>query len=93
MVEQRTGTPNDESDEASGRFGRAKEFVGEKYSQASDSVKAGYSTVREKVDEMDFNAVGGQVRDYVRANPGKALLISVGVGFLIGLMLRRSDED
>lgn len=93
MVEQKTGTPDEENSEAGGRFGRAKEFVGEKYSQATDSVKTGYSTVREKVDELDFGALTGQARDYVRANPGKALLISVGVGFLIGLMLRRSDED
>ena len=34
-----------------------------------------------------------QVRSYVRSNPGKALLISVGVGFLVGLLLRRDDSD
>ena len=76
-----------------GRFGRAKEFVGEKYSAAADAVKERYSTAREKVGEMDFKAMTDQVRDYVRANPGKALLISVGVGFLIGLILRRSDDE
>ena len=26
-------------------------------------------------------------------NPGKALLISVGVGFVIGLLLRRDDSE
>lgn len=92
MADQKTGnTP--ETDSANARFGRAKEFVGEKYSTATESVKGGYSAVRDKVNEMDFNAMTEQVRDYVRTNPGKALLISVGVGFLIGLMLRRSDEE
>lgn len=79
--------------EAGGRFGRAKEFVGEKYASASDTVKEKYSAAREKVEELDFKAMTEQVRDYVRANPGKALLISVGVGFLIGLLLRRGDGD
>ena len=60
---------------------------------ASGAVKDGYNTVREKVEDVDFGAITDQVRTYVRSNPGKALLISVGVGFLIGLLLRRDDED
>jgi ElaB/YqjD/DUF883 family membrane-anchored ribosome-binding protein len=81
-----------EAEESEGRFGRAKEFVGEKYAQASGAMKNGYNTVREKVEDVDFGAITDQVRSYVRSNPGKALLISVGVGFLVGLLLRR-DED
>jgi ElaB/YqjD/DUF883 family membrane-anchored ribosome-binding protein len=49
--------------------------------------------VREKVEDVDFGAITDQVRSYVRSNPGKALLISVGVGFLIGLLLRRDDSE
>jgi len=80
-------------EEPAGRFGRAKEFVGDKYAQASGAMKSGYNTVREKVEDVDFGAITDQVRSYVRSNPGKALLISVGVGFLVGLLLRRDDED
>jgi len=79
--------------ESDSRFGRAKEFVGEKYSQASDAMKSGYNTVREKVEDVDFGAITDQVRSYVRSNPGKALLISVGVGFLVGLLLRRDEDE
>ena len=81
------------SAEDQGRFGRAKEFVGDKYAKASGAVKNGYNTVREKVEDVDFEAITDQVRSYVRSNPGKALLISVGVGFLVGLLLRRDDDD
>lgn len=88
-----TGATGGAGDEQSGRFGRAKEYVGSQYEKASGAVKDGYNTMREKVDDVDFGAVGDQVRSYVRSNPGKALLISVGVGFLIGLLLRRDDED
>ncbi len=80
-------------DEAAGRFGRAKEAVGEKYASAADAVKNKYSAVKDKVGEVDFEAMTDNVRGYVRSNPGKALLISVGVGFLVGLMLRRDRDD
>jgi len=79
--------------DTSSRFGRAKEFVNEKYDAASDAMRDQYNRVREKVDDVDFGAVSDQVRSYVRSNPGKALLISVGVGFLIGLLLRRGDDE
>jgi ElaB/YqjD/DUF883 family membrane-anchored ribosome-binding protein len=83
------GSSAGSSDEGTdGRFGRAREA----YSQASDKVRDGYNAVREKVDDVDFGAVTDQVRTFVRSNPGKALLISVGIGFVVGLILR-SDED
>ena len=76
-----------------GRFGRAKEFVNEKYTAASEAARNQYNRVKEKVEDIDFGAVTDQVRSYVRSNPGKALLISVGVGFLIGLLLRSNDRE
>jgi ElaB/YqjD/DUF883 family membrane-anchored ribosome-binding protein len=81
-----------DSDSASARFGRAREYVGDKYESASGAVRDGYNNMREKVEDVDFGAITDQVRTYVKSNPGKALLISVGVGFLVGLLLRR-DED
>jgi ElaB/YqjD/DUF883 family membrane-anchored ribosome-binding protein len=77
---------------ASDRFGRAKDYANEKYQAASEKVRDGYNTMRERVEDVDFGAITDQVRTYVRSNPGKALLISVGVGFLIGLLLRRDEE-
>jgi ElaB/YqjD/DUF883 family membrane-anchored ribosome-binding protein len=97
MDEKTTPTgsaPGSESDsDVSGRFGRAKEYVGEKYEAASGAVRDRYNSMREKVEDVDFGAITDQVRAYVRSNPGKALLISVGVGFLIGLLLRRDDDE
>ena len=80
-------------DDAESRFGKAKDFVNEKYSAASDALRGEYNRVKEKVEDVDFGAITDQVRSYVRSNPGKALLISVGVGFLVGLLLRRNDSD
>ncbi len=79
--------------EASGRFGKARDYAQQKYDSATGAVRDGYNTVREKVEDVDFGAITDQVRTYVRSNPGKALLISVGVGFLIGLLLRHDDDE
>ena len=83
MDENRSNADNEdaETEEGTGRFGRAREFMGGKY-----------NAMRERVEDTDFGAIADQVRGYVRSNPGTALLISVGVGFLVGLLLR-SDED
>jgi ElaB/YqjD/DUF883 family membrane-anchored ribosome-binding protein len=80
------------SDEAN-RFNRARDYVSDQYQSASGKVRDGYNAMRERVEDVDIGAVTDQVRTYVRSNPGKALLISVGVGFLIGLLLRRDDEE
>src|SRR5438132_1161821 len=87
-----TAAPGDGGDQGT-RFGKAKEFVGDKYTQASDAMRDQYNRVKEKVEDVDFGAITDQVRSYVRSNPGKALLVSVGVGFIIGLLLRGSDEE
>ncbi|MEA2464592.1 MAG: C-terminal glycine zipper region [Acidobacteriota bacterium] len=88
-----SGTDKDDSGDASGRFGRAKDYADEKYRAASGAVRDGYNSVRERVDDVDFGAITDQVRTYVRSNPGKALLISVGVGFVVGLLLRRNEDE
>ena len=72
---------------------RAKAFVGEKVSTAGEAAKKTYGTVKDKVAEADMGAVLEQVKAYVRENPGKALVMSVGAGFLLGLLLRRGDDE
>jgi ElaB/YqjD/DUF883 family membrane-anchored ribosome-binding protein len=93
MEETSNPTGGTGGDDESSRFGRARQYASEKYESASGAVRNGYNTVREKVEDVDFGAVTDQVRTYVRSNPGKALLISVGVGFLIGLLLRRDEDE
>jgi ElaB/YqjD/DUF883 family membrane-anchored ribosome-binding protein len=73
---------DEEAGEDEGRFGRAREYMGGKY-----------NAMRERMEDVDLGAITDQMRGYVRSNPGKALLISVGVGFLIGLLLRSDDDE
>ena len=94
MEETTSGAPGTggAGDDAGSRFNKAKDFVNEKYSAASDFTRNQYNRAKEKMEDVDFGAITDQVRSYVRSNPGKALLISVGVGFLVGLLLRRDDD-
>ena len=48
--------------DADSRFGKAKDFVNEKYSAASDAVRNQYNRVREKVEDVDFGPITDQVR-------------------------------
>ena len=91
-MDETTRMPGDGPDEGS-RFSKARDFVSDKYSSASDAMKNQYNRVREKVDDVDFGEITDQVRTYVRSNPGKAMLISIGVGFVVGLLLRRDDSE
>ena len=55
----------------------------EKYEDAREGAREGY----EKVTK-DLEHLGEDVSEYVRQNPGKAVAIAVGAGFLVGILLR-----
>jgi ElaB/YqjD/DUF883 family membrane-anchored ribosome-binding protein len=63
--------------------GKASVVAKEKYDVAKDKVKYGYDKARKDLDTLVED-----VNDYTRDNPGKAVLISAGVGFLLGFLMR-----
>jgi len=63
----------------------------EQYDVLSEKAKDVYDKAKSKVAEVDFKQKGDEVVDYVRTNPGKAILIAVAVGFLIGYATRPRD--
>jgi ElaB/YqjD/DUF883 family membrane-anchored ribosome-binding protein len=71
------------------RMGRLRERAGE----VADAVKARAQTLREKIQNTEWEDVQQNVKNYVRDNPGKSLAIAAGVGFAIGFLLRRKDDD
>lgn len=90
--------------EEKSRLHRAREKAGETMSAATGAMKDSYasaseaarkkvSAAKEKWEESEIDQWIDRTRQYVRDNPGKALLISVGAGFLIGLLLRRDEDD
>lgn len=79
-------------------YGRSREVVEEGYQKAkvqfdrlSAEVKKGYAKVKAKVQEVDVKEVRDDVVDYIRRNPGKSILIALGVGFAVGYLVRRRE--
>ncbi len=79
-------------------YGRSREVAEEAYEKAKENfeklsveVKKGYAKVKAKVQEIDVKEVRDDVVDYVRRNPGKSILIALGVGFAVGYLVRRRE--
>lgn len=62
--------------------------VGEAAVQARDYVTDKVGAVGEKIKDIDFNEVTQNCKEYARKNPGQAILISAGVGLLLGILVR-----
>lgn len=80
----------DAAREATGdRIGKIKEKAGE----VADAAKARASALRDKIRDTDWDDVTSNVTGYVRENPGKSVAIALGVGFALGLLLRKKGHD
>jgi len=65
--------------------------VTEVATQAKDYVSDKVSVVGEKIKDLqnaDLGQLAENAKDYARKNPGQAILISAGVGLLLGLLVR-----
>ena len=70
------------------KYSVAAERARHGYDVASERAREGYQKARKDLDDLTTN-----VNEYVRDNPGKAVLIAAGVGFLIGLVFRGRSRD
>jgi ElaB/YqjD/DUF883 family membrane-anchored ribosome-binding protein len=80
------------------KIDQTKEVLGESYSRARDQFDDVGEDVRKNLKktarhlEKEYGPVWEDVRRYVRENPGTALAISLGAGFLFGFLTRGSDD-
>ncbi len=79
------------------KIDQTKEVLGESYKTArdqfddvSDDLRKNFKTTAKKL-EKDYGYIWTDVRKYVRENPGTAVAISVGVGLLVGFLVRGDD--
>ncbi len=66
--------------------------VRERVSEVAGNVKARAAALRDKLADTEWEDVKSNVAGYVRDNPGKSLAIALGVGFALGLLMRRRDD-
>ena len=80
------------------KIDKTKEVLGDSYSRAREQFDDIGEDVRKNVKttarrlEKDYGYVWEDLRRYVRDNPGTSLAISLGVGFLLGFLIRGSDD-
>jgi ElaB/YqjD/DUF883 family membrane-anchored ribosome-binding protein len=79
------------------KIDQTKEVLGESYTRARDEFDDVSEDVRKNLKkagkklEKDYGYVWDDTRKYVRDNPGTALAIALGAGFLLGYLLRGDD--
>src|SRR5262245_9252517 len=71
------------AERASQEIRRGAERARDTYEEVSENAQRSYHRVRSEAGNLSR-----EVSLYVRDNPGKALLIAAGVGFLLGLIVR-----
>jgi ElaB/YqjD/DUF883 family membrane-anchored ribosome-binding protein len=80
------------------KIDQTKEVLGDSYSKArdqfddvSEDVRKGVKSAARRI-EKDYGDVWTEALRYVRENPGTAVAISLGVGFLFGFLIRGGDD-
>lgn len=68
--------------------GKAKEYAGRYARQAKEYAQQGYTAAAEKSRELRDTT-----QHYIEENPWYAIGIALGVGVLVGLVLRGSSRD
>jgi ElaB/YqjD/DUF883 family membrane-anchored ribosome-binding protein len=79
------------------KIDQTREVLGDSYSRAreefddvSDGVRKNVKKTAKRL-EKDYGYIWDDLRAYVREAPGTALAVSLGVGFLLGYILRGDD--
>jgi len=73
-------TAHDYSQKITDAASYAKDFVSDKVSVVGDKIK--------DLQNADLGELAENAKQYARQKPGQALLISAGVGLLLGLIIR-----
>jgi ElaB/YqjD/DUF883 family membrane-anchored ribosome-binding protein len=71
---------------------QTKEVLGDSFGDVGDEVRKTVKTTAKRI-EKDYGYLWDDVRKYVRDNPGTAVALSAGIGFLLGYLLSGGDED
>lgn len=92
-IEDAARTVDEKIDATREAVGDRATRVRERMGEMADNVKAKAASLRDKIRETEWDDVVDGVSGYVRNNPGKSVAIALGVGFALGLLLRRRSDD
>ena len=69
------------------RADQARTVAREQVATRAEQMRDGYSRLQDRAGHAS-----DELSDFVRHSPGKAVLIAVGAGFLLGLLLRQRER-
>jgi len=75
-------------DAAKEGLGKAKEGVGHAKEKVSESAAKAKEGIKE-IPDKSLGELAGNVTEYAKEHPGQTILVSLGVGALIGMLLSR----
>jgi ElaB/YqjD/DUF883 family membrane-anchored ribosome-binding protein len=71
---------------------QTKEVLGDSFDGMSGEMRKTMKSTAKKL-EKDYGYLWDDVQRYVKNSPGTAVAISVGIGFLLGYLMRGGDDD
>jgi ElaB/YqjD/DUF883 family membrane-anchored ribosome-binding protein len=71
---------------------QTKEVLGDSFDDVSGDVRKSVKATAKRI-EKDYGYLWDDVRKYMKDNPGTAVALSVGVGFLLGYLLGGGEDD
>jgi len=74
------------------KIDQTKDVLGDSFDGMSDEVRKQVKATAKRIDK-DYGYIWDDVRGYVKNNPGTAVALSVGIGFLLGYLLHGGDDD
>jgi len=76
------------TEKARDRASHVRGAARERYDDTVVQLRDGYSQVRDNVEGWSE-----ELQDYVREHPGRSVLFAALIGFVIGLLFRRRNDD
>lgn len=58
----------------------------------SEENEKAFEEFKEKLESVNWKNMVNQAKTFIQENPGKALLIGLGVGFLLGYLVRKIKD-
>ncbi len=49
--------------------------------------------IKEKVADIEWEEVPGEIKSYVKSKPWKSMAIALGLGFLAGYIIKSNNRD
>jgi ElaB/YqjD/DUF883 family membrane-anchored ribosome-binding protein len=72
---------------------KVKNIVNKGLESAREIIEEQATRLKQKVDDLDVEAIPGEVKSFVKKNPWTSAAIAAGLGFLVGYIAKSSSRN